>query len=487
MSIHVKQIAPDFYQVTFPNGHMEILRNKGGYIQAGAKQFNDMKWVVKYLERDYETNPGKYRSGESDVSVDEITLNEVPAGWAVSLRGRPMRCAVRVFDTWDRKLPPGTFHISAAGADFGSVDGMENALALATWVCSGLIRTYGPAAYRDYVDPNEKIVEGIMLRLLRESWDVEQEWHLPLLQQAGAWPLKTLGSGYYGTTYMCEMDDGSRKAVKVTATPTEAANYGQMRDLLQRAPANISRHFPKIYDIYESDSGFAIVMELLKPLPPDIADDMFTPGISLERGEDEFPSRVFNKVYGDPENLLKAINYGIDAYNNWLTDVVSRVRGRLDRGAAPERLTVSQVIFSSFPHVSRSERRAIEKRCLSIRVNSELPLRVADVIFDVIRRHVTRPDTTRVDLDQVLDALRDRIELTMSHAMDVSFPQHSDDIHPASKTWVQNPASRSLARALGYVYGNGIRWLDVKSDNLGLRPGTNDIVMFDLGLFSPRE
>lgn len=480
MSIHVKQIAPDFYQVTFPNGHTEILRNKDGYIHAGTKQFNDMKWVVKYLEKDYEANPKRYSVDRSEVTVDEITLEETPRGWTVCLRGRPMRCTIGKWANFDKKLPPGTFAVTSAAVSHGTVNGMENALALAATVCSGLIRFYGPGAYRDYVDPNEKIVEGVMLRLLGEAWDVKDAWHETALRAVGAWPLKILGSGFFGTTYMCEMDDGHRRAVKVTQGTSEPDGYDRIRKLMRKMPPNIAKHFPVIYDIQSVDTeqgtAYVIVMELLKPLPRDLADDMFETGVNVPRDDedesadaDPRPSRSFRHVYGDPENLIKAVNYGIDAYNSWV--------GRVAKNPMSNRTSIAR----AFPLITTSQRRTIERKCLSLSVDSRMAVRVSDIVFDTVKSHIGKiQDTSQERID---NAFRDQVERTMENAFSVAFPQGPGDIHPAGKTWIHNPVSRSLARALAFVTGNGVEWQDIHAGNVGLRPGTNDIVIFDLGLF----
>lgn len=287
------------------------------------------------------------------------------------------------------------------------------------------------------------------------SFSYDDEWHAEILDAAGLEPRRELGSGYFGTVYEAEYvtgpNVGRRVAVKVTDRVNEPENYQRIMQMAKRMPPNVRKHFPHIYDIHRMPgTGYAIAMELLAPLPRDIAEDIFDPGVDLDRSDTT--SRTFSQVYGDPTNVSKALRKAIEMFND-------------------------RALGEGWPQFQPQTVQALEKWSLTAPVNGKLPYTLGIRAFNALKSKLPEDD---------LEYAQETMEIIFEDSFDVSLPQGRGEASKR-KAWIQNPSVTSLARALGFVYGNGVDWNDMKRDNLGIRPSTGDIVVLDLGLFDSRK
>jgi hypothetical protein len=283
------------------------------------------------------------------------------------------------------------------------------------------------------------------------SFSYHNEWQKEVFASLGLEPLRELGSGHFGTVYEAEYiggpNDGLRVAVKMVQRLSEYENYQRIMKMRPKMPPDIAKHFPLIYDVYrEPGMGFAIIMELLAPLPPDIADDIFDPGIDLDRSDTT--SRSFTQIYGDQENVIRAVRDAVASFNQ-------RTRHK------------------GWPRFEPKMIQVLEKWGLNTPVNGKMPYSLGVKAHSMLRSNMSKDDA---------EYAYEILEIAFEDAFDISLPQGPDQI-AGRNVWANNPSIVSLAKALEYVVGNGVNWDDMKRDNLGIRPSTNDIVILDLGLF----
>jgi len=295
-----------------------------------------------------------------------------------------------------------------------------------------------------------KIILEAWIETLAEEVKLSQKWHAKVLSEIGAWPFSQLGEGAFGTVYKCELDNGQRVAVKITNKEQEAINYSRIMKLKNEMPPSVSRHFPIIYDVIESKSinAYAIILELLDKLPHDIADDLFDTGTDVEMSDTT--TRTFNYVYGDPENVIKAVRYAIAEYN----------RGRQEQYK-----------------IDKNKLNTLEKFALKQAANGKMPYILANFAYGLLG----------IRKQMLLTAPEEDMMKAFEDSFDTSVPYATEYKAKNKKTWVHNPTAKSLARALAFVRGRKIEWYDIKDANVGFRKSSGDIVILDLGLFDSME
>lgn len=321
----------------------------------------------------------------------------------------------------------------------------------------------GPLPKKDPADPHEEVIEG---------------------QTA------FLGQGKYGYV-MRAVYKGKEVAVKVTDEKAESDNWEAIGRIIDSAPADIAKHFPKIYDIITDDNYektyIMVVMELLAPLSSsksiDLKDKLFhqEQGGSGKTKQDlplsmQTTKRITKGKEADIAQLIKDPNTLFAAFKS----VVESIE-RADSITLP-----SSIKQGLFKHI-------LDFKPLSAGSQSvfDFPIYVTSAFNTVIEalspteKEKLFPELS--DLSAVL-ALGHRIGNDMIvYLRDMiqggAFPAGASIGDDKRDVYRQIPETQSLLKALEYLESYGVDWHDVHSGNIMIRPSTGDLVVVDVGLY----
>jgi serine/threonine protein kinase len=294
-----------------------------------------------------------------------------------------------------------------------------------------------------------------------------------------------LGSGSYGKVFRA-VYKGKEVAVKVTDDKAEVANWMTINSILETAPPDVVKHFPKIYAIIQDDEFTynvlnIIVMELLKPLN----------------------SALKEKLFGD-EDLMEA--GGIRAK----APMSDRTRMRINRGKDDSVMALMKdemVLFEAFKHAIMVSEKAnnisipgpvrqdLFKRILDFKPLSTSGEPVLDFIIYVTSQFVQIIEALRPEEKEIYNSLPNNITglgyqiayEIIKYLRDTSkagnFPWTASLPSSDRDVYKNIPEASSLLKALEYLESRGISWHDVHSGNVMVRPSTGDPVIVDVGLY----
>lgn len=135
--MQVRQIAPDFWEMMTPGGARYYIEKIGGYFKFGSKEYTNLNWAQKAVERYVAERPNRDRPMNSvEATIDDITLRETPKGYAVNVGNR----GVRVYLT---NKGGDNYEVSAGMSSGWTVRGLDNAKAKAVIVFNGAVGAFG--------------------------------------------------------------------------------------------------------------------------------------------------------------------------------------------------------------------------------------------------------------------------------------------------------------------------------------------------------
>jgi serine/threonine protein kinase len=279
-----------------------------------------------------------------------------------------------------------------------------------------------------------------------------------LLNQQGHTILRELGRGYYGVVYEVQNEQtGERLAAKVVRkSDRETENYEFAMKNKASMPPEYAKYLPEVKEIIPGASDRNIIfMELLKPLPDRVAQELF----AMEDEPDA--SQKTEKILKSPEAVAELVGRIVN--NN---RILNQMRDFLVNREKVTKAAVSAATKS--PHsdpegllrvVYGAVVRELEFQSVGVYKSFEKTLK-SDMTFylskQVVPVHQPEPD--------------DPDDLWTGPAM--------------AKTQDLFPEAENLMKAMKYFMQDQ-NWQpkDVHIKNVMMRPATNDFVIVDLGLF----
>tara|TARA_E500000305_G_scaffold79892_1_gene65642 strand:- start:88 stop:1062 length:975 start_codon:yes stop_codon:yes gene_type:complete len=281
-----------------------------------------------------------------------------------------------------------------------------------------------------------------------------------LLNQQGHTILRELGRGYYGVVYEVQNEQtGERLAAKVVRkSDRETENYEFAMKNKASMPPEYAKYLPEVKEIIPGASDRNIIfMELLKPLPDRVAQELF----AMEDEPDA--SQKTEKILKSPEAVAELVGRIVN--NN---RILNQMRDFLVNREKVTKAAVSAATKS--PHsdpegllriVYGAVVRELEFQSVGVYKSFEKALK-SDMTFylskQVVPVHQPEPDDPDPD------------DLWTGPAM--------------AKTQDLFPEAENLMKAMKYFMQDQ-NWQpkDVHIKNVMMRPATNDFVIVDLGLF----
>ena len=288
---------------------------------------------------------------------------------------------------------------------------------------------------------------------------MEQSWKA-FLKEGGFSVLRELGRGAFGVVYEVQRNaSGQRLAAKVVKDSNrETENYEFAMKNKSSMPTQYAKYLPDVKEIVPGpDNHNIIFMELLKPLPKKVAQELF----ASEDAPDE--SQKTEKILKSPEATAELVQRVVD--NN---RILNQMREFLVNRQKVTKAAVNAATKS--PHsdaesllrvVYGAVVQELEFQSTGVYEAFEKALK-NDMLFyldkQVVPVHQPEPDDPDID------------DLWTGPAM--------------PKTQELFPEAQNLINAMRFfMQDQNWRPKDVHIKNVMMRPGTNDFVIVDLGLF----
>ena len=271
--------------------------------------------------------------------------------------------------------------------------------------------------------------------------------------------LGELGRGAFGVVYEVENSrTGERLAAKIVASknPREIENYKFAMDEKAFMPEKYGKYLPVVKKLVSSGRSTVILMELLEPLDPQVAQELFA------AQDAPTASKKPQKILKDPEAVAEITEKAIE--HNRILDQM--------------RLTPEQ--YSEITSVA-------------VNAATQAPLSDADDLVNTIYGAVA--GTLTFQSPAISIAFEKALKATILYYFDkqivpVHQPEEGEDHYD---TWTSGglpktselfPEAEGLMDAMKYFMQDQ-QWKpkDVHIQNVMMRPGTKDFVIVDLGLF----
>ncbi len=281
-----------------------------------------------------------------------------------------------------------------------------------------------------------------------------------LLGQQGYAVLRELGRGYYGVVYEVQNEQtGERLAAKVVRkSDRETENYEFAMKNKASMPPEYAKYLPEVKEIIPGASDRNIIfMELLKPLPSRVAQELF----AMEDEPDA--SQKTEKILKSPEAVAELVGKIVN--NN---RILNQMRDFL-----VNREKVTKAAVSAATKSSHSDPESLMK-----------------AVYGAVVREL---EFQSVGVSKSFEsALKNDLLFNLDKQVVPVHQPESDDLEPdtlwtgpaMAKTQDLFPEAQNLIDAMKYfMQDRSWRPKDVHIKNVMMRPSTNDFVIVDLGLF----
>jgi serine/threonine protein kinase len=287
---------------------------------------------------------------------------------------------------------------------------------------------------------------------------------------------RKLGKGMMGEVYLVEdKETGERRAMKVVTkrlyggpktSEREADNYRFAMENKGSMPKEYAKYLPDVYEVVSEPKDYYIFMEVLEEIPERVRLDLLAPGTEEELEQDR--SQKHDRIFKDPKALYSIIMSVLS--NN---ELISQNSAHNEiRMQAPNK------IIKSFYEMPKQTLQSFHTAI----VRETLPYLNQDEIFSkgqgMERQYRTK---ARKDIEYYLD--KQIVPVHQGDEDDYSYASGAaEDVAQVF------PEAENLLRAMRY-FKKDQNWQpkDVHSQNVMMRPSTNDFVIVDLGLFKKEE
>ena len=334
------------------------------------------------------------------------------------------------------------------------------------------------------------------------------------LESIGLQVVRFLGSGFYNKVYEVELPLGNRRFVaKVTKHQQEMPNYQWMMNQHEKFPPDVQKHFPVIYNIRQiadvpvgvpmgsrptpnradwtdpdpEGAMNVIIMELLKPAPPEVAQDLFYAG----KGRFDLPDdpaerkrlrdRRESRFFSTEDSVREITEYCLES------DILKNLRDIPLKIPTKEELT-KEVVASWYrdanpeppePYIDPDDALFWSTSEAGSAVEAQ---RLVNIMCDVCFKYINIEGFKYVIVEEIVKKMQTKLEqnivpLSMGYAL----PGGEESAGEGVKT--AYPEVQSLMYALNYVAKKGLVGGDLHDENVMARPRTDELVIADLGNF----
>lgn len=294
-----------------------------------------------------------------------------------------------------------------------------------------------------------------------------------------------IGKGSYGKVFRA-VYKGKEVAVKVTDDEAEVTNWLAINAILETAPPEVAKHFPKIYAIIQDDEFTdevlnIIVMELLRPLNSTLKEKLFGGEGIMEGGGTKAEVPMSDRA-------RQRINKGKEE------SIVSLMKDEMVLFEAFKR-AIAVAEKSSQITISGPVRQDLFKRILDFKPLGAGGEPVLDFTIYVTSQFVQIIEALRPEEKEIYNSLPNKttglgyqigdeiIKYLRDTVKAGNFPWTSSVPSPDRDIYKNIPEANSLLKALEYLESYGVSWHDVHSGNVMVRPSTGDPVIVDVGLY----
>lgn len=303
-----------------------------------------------------------------------------------------------------------------------------------------------------------------------------------LLKKAGLEMIRYLASGQHANTYeVRDLETQERLAAKITNHEPEREKYQWVKDHYDSFPPEVKKHFPEVYGTQEVEGKDIIVMEFLKKAPAEVTKDLFYgPGFG---GDERLSTRREERFLSNPEAVKSIIDYcfksqtiqglianieSMPSIAEMEAEVYEEWETSLDPGPPSSYLDYETAEF--WETYGKKAQRLLNIICS--RVLQYLPRRPA---FPGEGLGYPIVDALVVRMREIMD----------KHVVPVhqSSPEGTRWAGAGEGVETVYPEAESLIKAMEYVAEEGFTPMDIHYENVMIRPGTDELVIADLGNF----
>ena len=327
--------------------------------------------------------------------------------------------------------------------------------------------------------------------------------------------IKQIGQGNFGTVFRATEGKGKFRnaAVKVidkggSHAKREIKNYVTINDA-RKKNKYIARHFPEVYDIFETDDHAVIVMELLDPTSAGmsvVGDFLQGPEAIYRVGRPDKSMKDIDKMYKDAygqdaglmktditgrvknmmldaktfsklmEEFLKNFSLDINTQDEIIKKVLGSSRGILNAKQEVAKKNAREIISDLLRFG------AIETKTLSVLLKDlKSDLTLSWMVALLVKETYAAADNKEDFPEMVKYAINDLIlNIRTTSAVSVVY----DNVYSDQQIEDAEPGAASLMLAINALINDfGIIPHDVHDKNALVRTGTGDIVIVDVGNF----
>ena len=284
-----------------------------------------------------------------------------------------------------------------------------------------------------------------------------------------------VGSGAYSTAFTTrDSKTGKDLVVKISSNPSEYVAYEKVRILRKTLPPDIAKHLPIVYlaqkigndpkfdslrgDHSKLDQVSVMVVELLKPLPRSVRDQLF-----------------YDQVSTDEEHLHVVVKKCLDLMLK-VAPWSDGLGGQALLGVFNRQALENMLLKCTLDTVAGQNKRN------QIQSSSYISNQIWKAFSDQIMK--------RVSLDQhpnFVDLLAD-LRFTFGRNFNDNFASREIEAYaPKDRLKPSTALGVSILKAFSVLKGAGLQPKDTHAGNFMIRPSTGDVVFSDVGLFGDGE
>jgi len=307
-----------------------------------------------------------------------------------------------------------------------------------------------------------------------------------LLKNVGLEYIQFIGSGVHGDVYeVRDLQTQQRLAAKVTSRQDEVPKHEWLKDNYDSLAPIAKKHFPVIHNIDQVGDQYIITMEYLKKAPQEVVDDLFySPGFS-STAPPRLAQRREKRFLSTPESVKEVIDYCFDsgmlaAYQAvpgpstdedvpTIEEMKAKVYEEWERGSDPGPPPDEYLDYESQDFWD---------------LYSEGPLRLMNIMCAVWIEAMPSKYTNFREFG-VSELAKMMPQIMEKQVVPVHHGQPPGTQYAGAGEGIESayPEAESIMKAMDYMAEQGFTPMDIHHENVLIRPGTDELVIADLGNF----
>jgi len=332
----------------------------------------------------------------------------------------------------------------------------------------------------DADDPTGAPPTGVETPAMRER-ELED-----LLKNVGLEYIQFIGRGLHGVVYeVRDLQTQQRLAAKVTSRQEEVPKHAWLKDNYDSLTPIAKKHFPEIHNIEQVGDQYIITMEYLKKAPQEVVDDLFySPGFSSS-APPRLAQRREKRFLSTPESVKEVIDYCFDsgmlaAYQAvpghstdenvpTIEEMKARVYEEWERGSDPGPPPDEYLDYESQDFWD---------------LYSGKTLRLMNIMCAVWIEAMPSKYTNFREFG-VSELAKMMPQIMEKQVVPVHHGQPAGTQYAGAGAGIESayPEAESIMKAMDYMAEQGFTPMDIHHENVLIRPGTDELVIADLGNF----